>query len=70
MIPVVSRAHMLTALGQLIPNDILMGKKAEIKPQIDLAILRSIALWDRQSQPGVCGRDECGRPSGPGLFIS
>ena len=30
----------------------------------------SITLWDRQSQPGVHGRDERGRLSGPVLFIS
>ena len=43
-------------LGQLVPNNLPTGKKAEMSSQIDLT-KAVIALWDRQSQPGMCGRD-------------
>ena len=67
MTPVISGAY---CIGQLIPNDLPTGEKADIRVQIELRNEGNITLWDRQSWPGVCGRDECNRPSGPVLFIS
>ena len=37
---------------------------------VDRPNQRSTARWNPRSQPGARGREEVGRPSGPGLLFS
>ena len=52
-------------MGRLVPNDLPTGKKADICKGTDRPNEGSITQWAHQSWPGVSGRDDCGRPSGP-----
>ena len=52
-------------MGRLVPNDLPTGKKADICKGTDRPNEGSITQWAHQSRPGVSGRDDHGRPSGP-----